>query len=92
VRSAELAVAVAPGAPALDELAVGRELRDAADRGGAAGLVLELGVVRLGDEDAAVGRDQDVVGLGEVRRRRAGLAGVPSVMRTLPCGLNLITV
>ena len=46
--------AVAVLAEALHELAVGAELRDAADAGRRV-LIQELSVVRLGDEDAAVG-------------------------------------
>ena len=67
--------------PRLDELAVGRELADA--RGGAAldafgdrrGGRHALGVVAVGHVDAAVGPDDDVVGLIELAIGIARLAG-----------------
>ena len=74
MRPAELARAVAVRSERLDELAVLVELRDAADAVGRI-LIEELRVVRFGDEDAAVGSDQHVIRLGELRRRIAGFAG-----------------
>src|SRR4030095_12438207 len=72
MRRAELAVTEADRPPRLDELAVGRELADAARRA-----VLEplrnrrarrhtLGIVSIRHVDAAVGPDDHVVGLIEL--------------------------
>src|SRR6476620_7639929 len=74
MRTAELARPVAVRSEALDELAVRRELRDAANAVWRI-LIEELRAVRFGHEDAAVRSDEHVVGLGEFRRRIAGFAG-----------------
>ena len=72
VRRAELAILVAPGTKAHDEGPVRREFGNTSDRVWSR-LVLELGAVCLGDEDAAVRRHEHVIGFGEVRGRVTGL-------------------
>src|SRR5207237_10308688 len=81
MRRAELAVAHADGAPRLDELAVRRELADAARRAileslcNGGGRRHSLRLVSFGHVDAAVGPDDDVVGLVELAIGVATLAG-----------------
>src|SRR6185503_20466223 len=77
----ELAVTNADGPPRLDELAVGRELADAARRavleplGNGGGRRHSLGIVSVSHEDAAVRPDDDVVGLVELAIGVASFAG-----------------
>src|SRR3954454_6454320 len=96
VRRAELAVLHADRAPRFQEFAVGRELADA--RGGAA---LEpfgdrrcgdhaLGVVAVGDIDAAVGPGDDVVRLVELTIATTWLAGGAKAEKLLALRTELV--
>ena len=108
MRGAELAVAHADGAPRLDELAVGRELADAARRPArepVGDLLLRdhaLRVVAVGDVDAAVRSDDDVVGLVELAvgiarlardtKAQELLAARAELMDLVPLGAGLVAL
>ena len=96
VRCPELSVSHAELAPGLDELPVGRELAD--PRRGAALDALgdgrvgghPLAVVPVGDVDAAVRPDDDVVGLIELAIGVARLAGDAEAQKLLALRAELV--
>src|SRR5262249_23084344 len=87
VRRAELPGRRSELAPARDERAVLRELRDA--RHGAGRRVVVLAGVPWGAEGAAVGRREDVVGLGERVGRVAGNTRLAQRQQDLSVGAEL---
>ena len=82
VRRVELARPRTLPAPGLDERAVLRKLHDAG---------VGVAAVAVGDEDGAVGRDDDVRGRAEVSGPSPATPALPSVINTFPSGLNLNT-
>ena len=71
-----------------DKRPIGRELGDATLRIGC-GRILELGAVGFAHEDASIRGDQDVVRIGEVGGRVAGLTGRPQDHEHLTLGAEL---
>ena len=87
VRRLELARARAQAAPALDELAVTRELRDARHR--RRRRLRALTAVAFRDEDVAVGHRDDVARLVQVRRWVACDARCPQCQEDFAFGAEL---
>src|SRR5262249_3584995 len=79
----EFTLSLARFAPGLDEFSVLRELHDARVR---------LLSVSVGDEDVAIGRDQDIGGPLKVSGPSPATPGLPSVITPFPSALNLMTV
>src|SRR5262245_1200639 len=98
VRRAELSVAYADLSPRLDELAVRRELADARRRatlepvGDRRGGGHALRIVAVGHVDAAIGPDDDVVGLVELAVGTAWLSGHPQTQELLALRTELVNL